>query len=254
MSIESKRILVTGASKGIGRAIAICLAHAGYQVVCHYHKDLEGAKQTIAMIHESQESNAIDTTAINSPRSLQFDISNREETLSRLEDEIATHGAFWGVVLNAGIKKDGSFLAMEAEDWCSVIDTNLSSFYNLLSPLVRPMLQLKNGGRIVCMSSLSGSLGVGGQVNYSASKGGLEAAARSLAMELAKRQVTVNCVCPGFVATDMLKDLNKDELAGQVPMKRIGTAEEVAQLVKFLLSDAAGYITKQSIRIDGGIS
>lgn len=251
MSIESKRILVTGASKGIGRAIAICLAQAGYQVVCHYHKDIEGVKQTMAAIQAATDGAITPQGPIHG---LQFDISNREQTLARLEDEVATHGAFWGVVLNAGIKKDSSFLAMEADDWNSVIETNLSSFYNLLSPLVRPMLQLKNGGRILCISSLSGSLGVGGQVNYSASKGGLEAAARSLAMELAKRQVTVNCVCPGFVETDMLKDMNKQELAEQVPMKRIGQADEVAQLVKFLLSDAAGYITKQSIRIDGGIS
>jgi 3-oxoacyl-[acyl-carrier protein] reductase len=248
---ESKRILVTGASKGIGRAIAIALAHAGYQVVCHYHRDLEGVKQTMAAIQAAADANQQPQQPAHC---LQFDISNRAETYARLEEEVATRGAFWGVVLNAGIKKDSSFLAMEAEDWSSVIETNLSSFYNLLSPLVRPMLQLKSGGRILCISSLSGSLGVGGQVNYSASKGGLEAAARSLAMEVAKRQVTVNCVCPGFVETDMLKDMNKDELADQVPMKRIGKAEEVAELVKFLMSDAAAYITKQSIRIDGGIS
>lgn len=240
--MQFKRVLVTGASKGIGRAIATQLAVNGYQVVCHYNQDKAGVLQTLSDI--GPDKNA---------RSLQFDISNRDECLARLEDEISTRGAFWGIVLNAGIKLDGSFLSMEPQEWDSVINTNLGGFYNLLNPLVRPMLQLKSGGRIVCISSLSGSVGVGGQVNYSASKGGLEAAARSLAMELAKRQVTVNCICPGFIETDMLKDADKTTLAEQVPMKRIGSADEVAQLVNFLMSDGASYITKQSIRIDGGI-
>jgi 3-oxoacyl-[acyl-carrier protein] reductase len=241
MLAEKKRILVTGTSKGIGRAIAVNLANAGYELVCHYHRDLEGVQETLKII--GTETNV---------RSMQFDISDREETIARLEDEVIIRGAFWGVVLNAGISKDSSFLSMTTDDWDKVIDTNLNSFYTLLQPLIRPMLQLKNGGRIICISSLSGSVGVGGQVNYSASKGGMEAAARSLAMELAKRRVTVNCICPGFIDTDMLRDFDKAALAEQVPMKRIGSPQEVADLAKFLMSEEAGYITKQSIKVDGG--
>jgi 3-oxoacyl-[acyl-carrier protein] reductase len=242
MDNKDKRILVTGASKGIGRGIAIGLVKEGYDVTCHYHSDFDGVQHTLENMGD-----------VSNGKIVKFDVSKTQECAQILEQYVEEHGAFWGVVVNAGIKKDGSFLSMEEGDWNDVISTNLGGFYNVLKPLVRSMLQLRKGGRIVCISSLSGSVGVGGQVNYSASKGGIEAAARSLAMELAKRKVTVNCVCPGFIETEMLSDIDMQSLQQQVPMKKIGSVEEVSALVNFLMSEQAGYITKQSIRIDGGI-
>lgn len=242
MDAERKMVLVTGASKGIGRGIAIALSNSGFDVTCHYNGDLEGAKRTVELIGQSTFG-----------KILQFDVGNYDETEAALSRHVDQYGPFWGIVINAGIKKDGSFLTMSKNDWDDVIDTNLHGFFHILRFLVRPMVQLKNGGRIVCISSLSASVGVGGQANYSASKAGMEGAARSLAMELAKRQITVNCVCPGFVETDMLNNMDREAIIKEVPMKRIGTVEDVASMVDYLFSPGASYITKQSIRIDGGI-
>lgn len=242
MSGNPRRVLVTGASKGIGRSIAVALYRSGFDVVCHYNSDLQGVMQTIENMGANSDANIIN-----------FDLRDSEQTESTISRYIEENGAFWGVVLNAGIKHDQSFLAMSQDEWSSVIDTNLNGFFSVLKPLVHPMVRLRDGGRIVCVSSLSGAVGVGGQVNYSASKGGLEAAARSLAMELAGRNITVNSVCPGFIDTDMISGLEEQTVESRVPMKRIGKVEEVASLVDYLFSDSAAYITKQSIRIDGGI-
>lgn len=242
MNAERKRVLVTGASKGIGRGVAIALSNNGFDVTCHYNGDLEGAKKTVELIGKNASGNM-----------LKFDVGNYDETEAVLSQNIDQYGAFWGVVINAGIRNDGSFLAMSKNDWNDVISTNLHGFFHVLRFLVLPMVQLKNGGRIVCISSLSASVGVGGQSNYSASKAGMEGAARSLAMELATRQITVNSVCPGFVETDMLNGMDRETIVKDVPMKRIGAVEDVASMVAYLFSPGASYVTKQSIRIDGGV-
>lgn len=241
MKNEQRRMLVTGASGGIGRAIAVALSDDGFEVVCHFNSNESGVRKTVEMMHQP-------CAGI-----LKFDVTDRVETRSVLEEEVEQNGAFWGVIVNAGVKADGSFLTMHDNDWDRVLDTNLNGFFNVLRPLVHPMVRLRSGGRIIVVSSLSGSVGVPGQANYSASKGGVEAAARSLAMELAKRNISVNSVCPGFVETEMLEGMDVDELKNQVPMRRLARASEVGALAAYLCSDAAGYITKQSIRIDGGI-
>lgn len=241
MTNSDKKILVTGAGRGIGRACAIALSEAGYSVVCHYNSSEEGVRETAELMPN--------------PCSgfLKFDVADAEQTRSVLHDEIEEQGPFWGCIYNAGIKRDGMFVALTDDDWHQVIATNLNGYYNVLQALLHPMIRARKGGRIVAVSSLSGSVGVPGQANYSASKGAIEAASRSLAMELAKRKITVNCVCPGFIKTDMLAELDESELQRQVPMQRLGEPTEVAELVRFLCSEQAAYITKQSIRIDGGI-
>lgn len=241
MSNNEKRVLVVGAGRGIGRACAITLSQAGFQVVCHYHSSEEGVRETAKMMPNSYAGY------------IQFDVANKTQTLGAIKQEIDDHGPFWACVYNAGIKCDGMFITLTDNDWSSVLETNLQGYYNVLKAVVHPMIRMRKGGRIIAVSSLSGSVGVAGQTNYSASKGAIEATSRSLAMELAKRQITVNCVCPGFINTDMLKDLQHDELHRQVPMQRLGEPIDVANTVAFLCSDSASYITKQSIRIDGGI-
>lgn len=242
MAAEQKSVLVTGASKGIGRGIAIALSSNGFDVTCHCNRDVDGAKETVELMG-SREYEKI----------LKFDVRNCDETEAAINKHVDSYGAFWGVVINAGVKSDGSFLAMSKDEWDGVIGTNLHGFFHVLKPLIRPMVQRRDGGRIVCISSLSATVGVGGQANYSASKAGMEGAARSLAMELAKRQITVNCVCPGFVETDMLNGMDRESLSKEVPMRRLGSVEDVASMVNYLFSPAASYITKQSIRVDGGI-
>ena len=241
MNNNEKRILVTGSGRGIGRASAVALANAGYQVVCHYNSSEQGVRETAEMMQKPCAG------------FLRFDVTNAAQTQQVIADEIEENGTLWGCVYNSGIKRDGMLATMESQDWLSVIDTNLNGYYNVIKPMLHPMMRARKGGRIIAISSLSGSVGVAGQTNYSASKGAIEAASRSLAMELAKRQITVNCVCPGFIKTDMLAGVGSDDLHRSVPMQRLGDAHEVASLVEFLCSDAASYITKQSIRIDGGI-
>ncbi len=243
MSDFRKRILITGASKGIGRAIAVTLSQQeALDITCHYHHDEQGVDETIALMNRSA-----------SVKKINFNIASYLEVESQLSSDIAANGAYWGVVLNAGIKKDISIVSMTLDDWSTVLDTNLDGFFNVVKPVIHPMISLRKGGRVLCISSLSGSVGVAGQINYSASKGGLEAAARSLALEVAKRGITVNCICPGFVDTSMLDNLDKDSLKNKVPMRRLASANEVSKLAEFILSDDAAYITKQSIHIDGGI-
>lgn len=239
----NKRVLITGSSRGIGREIAILLAKENYDVVIHCSKNVESLKETQKIISECGKTS--DT--------LQFDISNREQCREVLEKYIEQNGSFYGVILNAGIAKDNVFPAMEDDEWDTVINTNLNGFYNVLKPIVMPMIQGRIKGRIIAMTSVSGITGNRGQTNYSASKAGIIGASKSLALELAKRGITVNCIAPGVIETDMIKDLPKEEVLKLIPMKRFGKPQEVAGLASYLLSENASYITGQVISVNGGL-
>ncbi|GLT15150.1 3-ketoacyl-ACP reductase FabG2 [Vibrio algivorus] len=239
----SRHVLVTGASKGIGQAVAIQLAQDGFDVVVHYMSDQTGAEQTQATIQQ----------AGGQARLLQFDISDREQCREKIEADIVEHGAYYGVVSNAGITRDTAFPAMMSDEWDSVIHTNLDSFYNVLHPCVMPMVQLRKGGRIITMASVSGIMGNRGQTNYSAAKAGVIGATKSLALELAKRKITVNCVAPGLIDTGMVDEHVQEHALPQVPLRRMGKPEEVAGLVSYLMSDNAAYITRQVISVNGGL-
>jgi 3-oxoacyl-[acyl-carrier protein] reductase len=240
----SDAVLVTGSSRGIGRAIAIELAHAGYEPILHCRAGMPAAQEVAAQI-------ALATGV--SPRILQFDVCDRAQCRAVLEADVEAHGAYYGVVCNAGIVKDGAFPALTGEDWDSVIHTNLDAFYNVLQPLVMPMVRRRKPGRIVTLASVSGLMGNRGQTNYSAAKGGIIAATKSLAIELAKREITVNCVAPGLIETDMGKEALTPEHLDAIPARRAGKPEEVAALVRFLMSDSAAYITRQVISVNGGL-
>jgi 3-oxoacyl-[acyl-carrier protein] reductase len=241
----TRSVLVTGSSRGIGRAVALALAHSGFNIVLHCRTRMEE-------LHAVRDA----ITALGRHvRCLQFDIANREQTQSILLDDVEKHGAYYGVVCNAGITRDNAFPAVSGEDWDAVIHTNLDGFYNVLNPLVMPMIRAKKGGRIVAMSSVSGVMGNRGQVNYSASKAGLIGACKALAVELASRKITVNCVAPGLIETEMAMDAQVLEHALKIiPAARMGTADEVASLVAYLFSDAAAYITRQVISVNGGMT
>lgn len=239
----TRRILVTGASKGIGRAIAERLARDGFTVTVHYGRDRAGAEEALDAIR----------AAGGAGRLLGFDISDRAACLATLDAELEAHGAYYGVVLNAGIARDAAFPAMSDDDWDSVLGTNMDGFYNVLKPLVMPMVSARRGGRIVTLSSVSGLTGNRGQVNYSAAKAGIIGATKALAVELAKRSITVNCVAPGIIETQMTEGVPLDEVMKAVPMRRLGRPEEVAAAVAFLCSDEAGYVTRQVISVNGGM-
>lgn len=237
----NKWVLVTGASRGIGKETALYLASNGYNIVLHCSNDvtrLDNLKKEI-------ESKAVQA------RALTFDIKNRAQVEQVLTNDIEVNGMYYGVVLNAGIVKDNPFPAMEEDEWDDVLRTNLDGFYNVLKPLIMPFIQQKKG-RIVVMSSISGQCGNRGQVNYSASKAGLIGAAKALSQEVAKRKITVNCIAPGIIETDMTEDL-PEEAIKQIPMRRMGQAREVASLVNYLMSEDAGYITGQVIGVNGGL-
>lgn len=240
-----RSVLITGASKGIGRAIALRLAADGFTVVVHYHCDLAGATETLGQIEQRGGTGRI----------LGFDIALREQCRERIEQDIDAHGAYYGVVNNAGITRDGAFPALDADAWDSVIHTNLDSFYNVIHPCVMPMIGLRRGGRIITLSSVSGMMGNRGQVNYSAAKAGIIGATKALAIELAKRHITVNCIAPGLIDTGMVQmaPAAMDEAMKMIPMKRMGQADEVAGLASYLMSDIAGYVTRQVISINGGM-
>lgn len=237
-------VLVTGSSRGIGRAIALNLANAGYDVVVHCRSRREEAEAVQAEVE------ALGRQA----RVLQFDISDRAASVAALEADVTAHGAYYGVVCNAGLTRDGAFPGLTSEDWDQVLRTNLDGFYNVLHPLVMPMIRRRLPGRIVCITSVSGMIGNRGQVNYSASKAGVIGAAKALAVELAKRKITVNCVAPGLIDTDMLEpEVPVEQILKAIPMERTGTAEEVAAAVRFLLSPEASYITRQVLAVNGGL-
>ena len=234
-----RRVLVTGSSRGIGRAIALRLAKQGFTVTLHCRRSRE---QADVLARE-----------INAPV-LEFDVRDRAMAHRALEADVTQHGAYYGVVLNAGMARDNAFPALGDEDWDEVLDTSLGGFYNVLKPLVMPMVRTREGGRIVVLSSVSGVLGNRGQVNYSAAKAGLIGAAKALAVELASREITVNCVAPGPIATDMLDNAPLEEMLKLIPMQRVGTPDEVAAMVGFLMSDEAAYITRQVIGVNGGLA
>ena len=239
---EEKKVLVTGASRGIGRAIALEVSKAGYTVTAHYNRGKEEAQALEKEILEKGGKAEL----------IQFDISGREDCHTKLEEWTQKNGAFWGVICNAGISADDAFPAMTGEKWDKVIRTNLDGFYNVLFPLVMPMCRKKRG-RIITISSISGITGNRGQVNYSAAKAGIIGATKALAVELASRSITVNCIAPGIIETAMIKDAPLDLILPTIPMGRIGKAEEVAALAVFLLSEGASYITRQVISVNGGI-
>lgn len=234
---------MTGSSRGIGKAIALRLSQDGYKIVLHCRSGRGAAEETLSEIQQCGGAGRI----------LQFDVSVRAEAAAAINDDIAANGAYYGVVCNAGISRDGAFPALSDEDWDSVLHTNLGGFYNVLYPLIMPMIHRKKAGRIVTLSSVSGLIGNRGQVNYSASKAGVIGATKALAIELAKRKITVNCVAPGLIETDMMEGAMVEEALKLVPMRRMGEPDEVAALVSFLCSKESAYITRQVISVNGGM-
>jgi len=239
-----KTIFVTGSSRGIGRAIALRLARDGYDIVLHCHQRRDAAEEVAGEI----------AALGRQVRILQFDIAQRDQAAQVLLEDVQAHGCYYGVVCNAGITRDNAFPAMPGEDWDSVLRTNLDGFYNVLNPLVMPMVRRRAPGRIVTLASVSGLIGNRGQVNYSAAKAGVIGATKALALELAKRDITVNCVAPGLIDTDMTEDAPLEEILKLIPARRTGKPEEVAAAVAFLMHDDAAYITRQVISVNGGLA
>jgi len=239
-----KRILITGSSRGIGKEIALQLADAGYEIIIHYRNNKEASESTVEEIRKKG----------NTVSSLSFDIADRENVFSIINKDIRINGAYYGVVCNAGITSDAAFPAFTDDDWDSVVHTNLDGFYNVLKPIIMPMVRRRKEGRIITMSSVSGIIGNRGQVNYSASKAGIIGASKALAVELARKKITVNCVAPGLIESDLInEDLPLDMILPTIPMGRIGKPQEVAGLIRFLMSEESGYITRQVISVNGGL-
>ncbi len=241
---EKGTILVTGSSRGIGRAIASHLARDGYDIVVHCRSRLVDAEAVVADVRSLGRA----------ARCLQFDVADREQCATQITADIEANGAYYGVVCNAGLAYDTAFPAMTGDAWDSVIRTNLDAFYNVLQPLVMPMVRRRAPGRIVTLSSVSGLIGNRGQVNYSAAKAGVIGATKALAVELAKRRITVNCVAPGLIETDMAGEhAPVEEILKAIPAQRMGTPGEVAAVVSFLMSEGAAYVTRQVIAVNGGL-
>jgi 3-oxoacyl-[acyl-carrier protein] reductase len=240
--MTTPKVLVTGASRGIGRAIARELADR-FTIIVNYNNSEGSAREVVEQIE----------TDGGSARLLQFDVSDREATKERLSVEIEDNGPFYGAVINAGIRRDGLFPLLEDEDWDQVLDVNLNGFYNVVKPIIMPLLRERSGGRIVTVSSLAGVTGTPGQVNYSASKSGLIGATKSLAREIGKRDITVNCVAPGMIETEMTEDVEPEDFPREIPLQRFGEPEEVASVVSFLMSEDASYVSGEVITVDGGL-
>jgi 3-oxoacyl-[acyl-carrier protein] reductase len=241
--VTASTILVTGASRGVGRAIALRLARDGYDIAVHYRSQRADADSAVDEIRAQGRA----------ARVLCFDIADRGACAAAITADIEANGAYYGVVCNAGIARDAAFPAMQGDEWDAVIRTNLDGFYNVLHPLVMPMVRRRKPGRIVTLSSVSGVAGNRGQTNYSAAKAGIIGASKALALELAKREITVNCVAPGLIDTDMVAPDIVEEAMKLIPLRRIGQPEEVAATVAFLMSPDAGYITRQVISVNGGM-
>jgi len=239
----SGTVLITGSSRGIGRAIALRLARDGFDIAVHCRSRREEADAVAAQI----------TALGRKSRVLQFDVTDRTQCAELLTADIEASGTYYGVVCNAGLAHDTAFPAMTGEAWDTVIRSNLDAFYNVLQPLTMPMVRRRAPGRIVTLSSVSGLIGNRGQVNYSAAKAGIIGATKALAVELAKRNITVNCVAPGIIETQMTENLPLDEVLKAIPMRRVGKPEEVAGIVAFLCSEEAAYITRQVISVNGGM-
>lgn len=241
-----RRVLVTGASGGIGQAIASRLAKDGFEVAVHYGHNEAGAQETLDAVKAQGGQGYL----------ISFDVADAQECEEKLACDVEEHGAYYGIVCNAGITRDEPFPGMSLESWMSVINTNLNSFYNVVHPLIMPMVRAKMGGRIIAVSSVSGQIGNRGQTNYAASKAGLIGAVKSLALELGKRKITVNAISPGLIETKMteLDPQILDEILKMIPLRRQGRAEEVASLASYLMSDEAAYITRQVIAINGGLA
>lgn len=240
-----KRVLVTGAGTGLGKAIAIELCKNDFEVVLHYRSSKSGIEDALSRINELGKK----------ATSLCFDITNREQCKQILEQDIEQNGSYYGIVCNAGITKDAAFPMMTDDDWDSVFRTNIDGFYNVVKPCIMPMIAAHEGGRIIAISSVSGIMGNRGQVNYSASKAALIGAVKALALEVAKRNITVNAVAPGLIDTQMTKldETVKKEILKMIPLKRMGKPQDVADTVAFLMSDKANYITRQVISVNGGL-
>ena len=241
--MNQKRVLVSGSSRGIGRAIALRLAHDGFALTVHCRSRSAEAEGVVSEI----------VAAGGTADFLMFDVRDRTLASALLEQTIVAKGAYYGIVCNAGISRDAAFPALTGEDWDSVLDTSLDGFFNVVHPLIMPMVRAKCGGRIVTLASVSGVMGNRGQVNYSAAKAGLIGATKALAVELGSRGITVNCVAPGLIETEMTDDLSLAEALKIVPMNRVGTPDEVAAAVSFLMSSEASYITRQVLGVNGGI-
>lgn len=240
-----KRVLITGASGGIGCAVAKRLSRDGFDLCLHYHQNEESVTHLKYEIEDLGGRCSI----------VSFDVGDYDRVFKELTRDIEKNGPFWGAVVNAGITEDCAFPMMSNECWHKVMRTNLDGFYNTVNPLIMPMIGMHAGGRIIAVSSISGIMGNRGQVNYSASKAGMIGAVKALAAELAQKEITVNCVAPGLIDTEMAE---LDEFAMKIamemiPMQRTGRPEEVAGVISFLMSEDASYITRQVISVNGGM-